>query len=86
MSCALLTTGAVQCWGYSESSLGDGNAAARALAQKTGEYSALPVTVLPAGSGAVEIRSGDSEACALLTSGGVTCWGNEPVPTVITGL
>jgi hypothetical protein len=86
MSCALLTTGAVQCWGYSESSLGDGNAAARALAQMNGEYSALPVNVLPAGSGAVEIRSGDSEACALLASGGVTCWGNEPVPTTLPGL
>jgi hypothetical protein len=88
MSCALLTTGAVQCWGNAEVFLGDGDAAAPPPPIVLGmtEYSARPVNVLPAGSGAVEIRSGDVNACALLASGEVTCWGAGPVPTVVPGL
>jgi hypothetical protein len=79
MSCALLTTGAVQCWGQAGTYLGDGNAAMR-------EYSAVPVNVLPAGSGAIEIRSSDEDACALLANGSVTCWGPDAVPTPVAGL
>jgi hypothetical protein len=82
MSCALLTTGAVQCWGLASSYLGDG----KGLGAVEGEYSAQPVDVLPAGSGAVEIRSNDLDACALLADGGVTCWGQLSVPTTIPGL
>jgi Regulator of chromosome condensation (RCC1) repeat len=82
MSCALLTTGAVQCWGLASVYLGDnGN-----VGLVEGEYSAQPVDVLPAGSGVVEIRSNDEGACALLADGGVTCWGKVRVPTMLPGL
>jgi alpha-tubulin suppressor-like RCC1 family protein len=77
MSCALLTTGAVQCWGLPYASLGNGGG---------GQFSARPVTILPAGSGAIEIRSGDVDTCALLANGNVTCWGDNARPTPIPGL
>jgi hypothetical protein len=85
MSCALLTTGAVQCWGQADGYLGDGDRVRRD-GITNGEYSARPVNVLPAGSGAVEIRSGDSHACVLLANGGVTCWGFSTVPMPVLGL
>jgi hypothetical protein len=82
MSCALLTSGAVQCWGKAETYLGDGPAG---VAQGIGEYSARPVNVFSAGSGVVEIRSGDFHTCALLASGSVSCWGISPVPRMVIG-
>jgi hypothetical protein len=88
MSCALLATGAVQCWGQASTYLGDGLAAAQAqgLAQECDEYSARPVNVLPAGSGAIEVRTAPFDACALLAGGRVTCWGYNPDPTMLPGL
>jgi hypothetical protein len=71
---AMLGTGGASPWGWYASF--DGGA----------EYSAQPVNVLPAGSGGVEIRSGDTDACVLLADGGVTCWGTLGVPTKTPGL
>jgi hypothetical protein len=84
MSCALLTTGAVQCWGHAFAFLGDGNLGEGGTGGGTRD-SAQPVDVLPAGSGAVEIRSNDTDACALLANGSVTCWGQLSVPTTLAG-
>jgi hypothetical protein len=84
MSCALLTTGAVQCWGQATLCLGDGNPSC--LGEPGGDYSAQPVDVLPSGSGAIEIRSSDEDACALLASGAVLCWGQTATPTLVPGL
>jgi alpha-tubulin suppressor-like RCC1 family protein len=89
-TCALLSTGAVQCWGgNSEGQLGDG----------TSTDSHSPVTV----SGNLEpisaIESGDFHACALSQGGGLYCWGNNtgsqlgngtfvnsPFPVAVSGL
>jgi len=69
--CALLTSGGVDCWGYGNNGeLGNG--------QYYG--SASPVSVVSTSgsgtlSGVASLTSGDNGYCALLTSGGVDCWG-----------
>lgn len=65
-SCALSNTGGVFCWGanyYGEL----GNGATNAQLQ--------PVATSGLGSGVIDIAVGDYHSCALLTSGGVMCWG-----------
>jgi alpha-tubulin suppressor-like RCC1 family protein len=83
-SCALLTTGGVQCWGTAfNDNIGNGTPS-----------SAVPVDILPSGSGAIELRSNDTNFCALLSGGGVTCWGDTSglatgstgAPAIVAGL
>ena len=72
--CALLTSGGVDCWGYgSYGELGNGAASS----------SATPVQVEGVGgtgtlSGVASLTSSPGSICALLTSGGVDCWGYGP--------
>ena len=65
-TCALLSDGTVKCWGDNEfGELGDGNVDAIA---------ATPVSVIDL-SGVTAISVGDDHTCALISSGGVKCWG-----------
>ncbi len=69
--CAVLTSGGVDCWGYNfEGQLGDGTMTQRDT----------PVAVHGVGGsgtlgGVSRLTSGQYGHCALLTSGGVDCWG-----------
>ncbi len=78
-NCAVLTTGGADCWGNN----GDGALGA----PSAGETSEVPVKVAsPSGKGALggisSLVAGDGGngeyVCALLTSGGVDCWGFLP--------
>jgi alpha-tubulin suppressor-like RCC1 family protein len=67
-TCALLTTGAVKCWGAnSNGALGDG----------TFTESAVPVDVISLTGGVTQISAGADHTCALTTSGGIQCWGSN---------
>ena len=65
-TCALLITGGVACWGDNS---------AGALGDNTTISSLIPVNVSGMSSGVAAIAAGEYGPCALLTSGGVKCWG-----------
>jgi alpha-tubulin suppressor-like RCC1 family protein len=72
-SCAVLASGGVDCWGYN--GLGE-------LGNGTTTDSYVPVAVVGLGgtgtlSGVSSLSSDDGDSCAVLTSGGADCWGND---------
>jgi alpha-tubulin suppressor-like RCC1 family protein len=74
-TCALLTTGAVRCWGRGQSGqLGYGNA------NNVGDNE-TPASLgdVPLGASARAIACGNNHTCAVLTSGAVRCWGKNSV-------
>jgi alpha-tubulin suppressor-like RCC1 family protein len=69
--CALLSTGAIKCWGYgANGQLGDGNNSIN-----SGSKSNTPVSVTGI-SNATQI-SGSSTRCAVLDDNSVKCWGSN---------
>jgi alpha-tubulin suppressor-like RCC1 family protein len=74
--CALLTSGEVDCWGFGYyGELGDGQ-----FYTTGNDGSAIPVQVVGVGgtgtlTGVANLTNGGDDYCAVLTSGGVDCWG-----------
>jgi alpha-tubulin suppressor-like RCC1 family protein len=70
-TCALLTTGAVRCWGHGgDGRLGYGNT--NTIGDNETPASAGDVNV---GGTVQQIAAGGGHTCALLTNGAVRCWG-----------
>ncbi|MGA0971489.1 MAG: RCC1 domain-containing protein, partial [Ilumatobacteraceae bacterium] len=89
-TCAVLSTGAVKCWGYNASGqLGDGTTTDRLT----------PTAVTGLSSDVTAITTGRNHTCALRATGAVECWGynfegrlgdgsttDRHTPTPVTGL
>ncbi|MBI3978179.1 MAG: tandem-95 repeat protein, partial [Chloroflexi bacterium] len=76
-TCALLDTGEVKCWGFSDQGqLGLGDKLSRG--DEPGEMGdALPAVDLGAGRTATAVAAGSSYTCAILDTGQVKCWGRN---------
>ncbi|MBY0279526.1 DUF4215 domain-containing protein [Candidatus Binatia bacterium] len=76
-SCALTSTGRVECWGNNaEGELGDGSTTQRTT----------PVNVSDLQSGVTAISAGTAHGCALMADGGVRCWGGNASGQLGNGL
>jgi alpha-tubulin suppressor-like RCC1 family protein len=68
-TCALLSTGNVRCWGYNAfGQLGYGNGTNVSVPVLAGDVSM--------GGHVLQVAAGDFHTCALLSTGGIKCWGN----------
>jgi alpha-tubulin suppressor-like RCC1 family protein len=79
-SCAILTSGTVDCWGGSgEGELGDGATGGPDTCDGYSGTENLPCSTTPVSTGisATSLAVGYGGYCAIVTSGGVDCWGDN---------
>ncbi len=67
-TCIALASGGAQCWGFNENgTIGDG----------TTTDSNAPVNVMSLGGSVTKIASGTDQACVVLATGSMQCWGRN---------
>ncbi len=72
-SCAIVQGGDVRCWGYNDfGQLGTGTSGP---GTQVGDQPGEPLISVDLGAPAVELALGYYHSCALLSDGGVKCWG-----------
>jgi alpha-tubulin suppressor-like RCC1 family protein len=70
-TCALSKLGGLQCWGDGESGeIGDGMSGC-------GHFVGTPADVVGMSSGVIEVSAGTFHTCAIASTGGVYCWGDN---------
>ncbi len=77
-SCAVTNDGGLKCWGpNSEGELGDGTSTGPEVCSNGAPCSTRAIDVPGLASGVVSVSSGGLRACALMSSGGIKCWGDN---------
>lgn len=72
--CALSSVGTLKCWGFNTSGqLGDGNN----LNHESTPVDVIAGPALPPLSGVTAVSAGEAHTCALISGGGVKCWGGN---------
>lgn len=75
-TCAVLTSGSVDCWGWNEyGQLGDGTNSGPGLCTAFAYPCSTTAVAVTGITDATAIAAGWRHTCALLSSGGVNCWG-----------
>jgi alpha-tubulin suppressor-like RCC1 family protein len=78
VSCALVSGGGVDCWGYNEGGqLGDGTATGPEKCDVVYACSTTPVAVTNLAAAATSVVTGGADTCVLLSGGTVECWGTN---------
>jgi alpha-tubulin suppressor-like RCC1 family protein len=78
-TCAVLATGRMRCWGDNDAGqIGDGTTTQRLVPTKV-------ATVATPLANVVQVATGDSHTCALVSNGGVRCWGEGSFGQIGTG-
>ncbi len=76
-SCALTTAGSVKCWGLNDfGQLGDGTSDGPEKCIGN-SCSTVPVAVMSLTDGVTAIAAGVDHTCAVISRGGVKCWGSN---------
>ncbi|MFM2032208.1 MAG: hypothetical protein RLZZ297_973 [Chloroflexota bacterium] len=77
-TCALLTTGAVKCWGAGDFGVLGNADTTTTIGDSSDEMGdTLAAIALPPGRTAVSIAAHRTNACAILDNGALTCWGDS---------
>jgi len=75
--CAILTSGAVDCWGdNTDGELGDATLTGPELCSQPSESSPCSTTPVSTGISATYLTSNGASFCAILDSGAADCWGS----------
>ena len=78
-TCAVLDTGRMRCWGDNAAGqIGDGTTRQRLVPTRVATAAAPLARV-------VQVATGDSHTCALVSNGGVRCWGEGSFGQIGTG-